>query len=139
MQIQRLLVPTYSKKQVQNSSKVDKVNTYKMTTPSDISFQARVDKGLVRFYEVNKERMPRTVRLYIEKLPDKSVISPNRAQANAFAALADTTTITSILTAYPEEELFVDLKDPEESKATRGILSVLRENKDLFWWCCSRL
>ena len=85
-----------------------------------------------RFYEVNKERMPRTVRLYIEKLPDKSVISPNRAQANAFAALAGATTITSILTAYPEEELFVDLKDPEESKATRGILSVLRENKDLF-------
>ena len=35
-----------------------------------ISFGARVDKGLDRFYLTNKDRMPHPVRRYIENLDD---------------------------------------------------------------------
>ena len=38
---------------------------------NDIAFQARVDKSLVRFYEANKGRMPKTVKNFVEKLPDE--------------------------------------------------------------------
>ena len=36
-----------------------------------INFGARVDKGLERFYDANKEHMPVTVKDYIENLDDK--------------------------------------------------------------------
>ena len=39
---------------------------------NDIAFQARVDKSLTRFFEANKGRMPKTVKNFVEKLPDQS-------------------------------------------------------------------
>lgn len=104
------------------------------TTTDAISFEARVDKGLIRFYEANIDRMPVTVKNTIENLSDKTSKTPLQAQAAAFAALAGATTIGAIKDSF-DEPLFNDLKDPSESKATRGILGVFRENKELLELC----
>ena len=123
-----------------NSANIDKHSDYNCSKQSayttspidyDITFGARVDKGLTRFYEYNVERMPKTVKAYIEKLADKTLQTPLQAQAAAFAALAGLTSIAAIKEAYPEEDLFSDLKEAGDSKATRGILGTYRENKDL--------
>ena len=103
-------------------------------TPA-INFGARVDKGLERFYEFNSHRMPQTVKTYIESLGDRSILSPLMAQRNAFARLADVTDANEIKTLFPKEDLFKNLINPEQSKATRGILGVYRENKELLDLC----
>lgn len=97
-----------------------------------ISFQARVDKGLKRFYEVNKDRMPKTLRTFVEKLPDKEMLTPLDANKLAFSALAGVTTVAGLKLAFPEEDLVQDVKDIDETKATRGILCTYRQCKDLF-------
>ncbi len=96
-----------------------------------LSFEARVDKGLERFYNVNKDRMPETVRTYIESLDDKSKQTPLEAQKNAFELLEISQSIEDIKSAYPDESLFDSLINPTESKATRGILNSVRENNEL--------
>lgn len=110
-------------------------NQYNQKAPqvtNPITFEARVDKGLSRFFSTNVDRMPNTVRTFIEKLPDKVSHTPIQAQQGAFAALAGLTSIAAIQAQFPEdEELFKDLKDPDDSKASRGILGVYRENKEL--------
>ena len=97
-----------------------------------ISFQARVDKNLKRFYEVNKDRMPRTLRNFVDQLPDKEMLTPLEANKLAFSALASITTVAGLKLAFPEEELVQEVKDIDETKATRGILSTYRQYKDLF-------
>ena len=96
-----------------------------------IAFGARVDKGLERFYEANKDHMPVTVKNYIEQLNDKTPLSPTEAQKNAFAKLETAQTIEDIKTAYPDEPLFQNLINPTESKATRGLLNSVKENDEL--------
>lgn len=98
---------------------------------SNISFEARVDKGLERFYNVNSEKMPKTVKTFIENLEDKKAFTPLRAQAAAFAALAVIGSVAEIKENFPEEELFANLIDVDSSHATRGVLGVYRENKEL--------
>ena len=96
-----------------------------------LSFGARVDKGLERFYEVNKTRMPVTVKDYIESLPDKKVLSPMEARRNAFEYLQYADTIDDIKGVYGNEKLFENLINPQDSKAKRGILYSIRENEEL--------
>lgn len=101
-----------------------------------ISFEGvRVDKGLERFFQANKDRMPATVYRFIEKLSDKSIFTPLEAQRRAFSKLLDeeVKTVADIKRIFPknEEELFDSLIEVSETKATRGILSTYRENKDL--------
>ncbi len=96
-----------------------------------LAFGARVDKGLDRFYEANKEKMPKTVRDYIENIDDKSKISPLEAQQKAYEFLEAAQTIDDIKETYPLEPLFKDLINPLESRATRGILNSVRENDEL--------
>ena len=138
MKIQRIgLNPNYYNLNSANINKHNDNNRYEQpaytTSPMyhDLAFQARVDKGLVRFYEVNADKMPKTLRAYIEKLADKTMQTPLQAVAAAFAALAGLTSVNEIKEAFPDEELFNDLKDAKDSKATRGILGTYRENKDL--------
>ena len=100
-----------------------------------VTFGARVDKGLVRFYETNAGRMPKTVKNFIEKLPNKDLITPLAAQAAAFAAIGTALSVEDIKESFPDEELFKDLSNPKESKATRGILGTYRENKELLELC----
>ena len=128
-------VPQYKKEVKQNSP----IQNFPQTNPINtfgyndylLSFGARVDKGLERFYEINKDRMPQTVKEYVENLEDKSKYSPLEAQRNAYELLENAQTIEDIKKAYPQEKLFENLIDPIESHATRGILNSIRENDEL--------
>lgn len=97
-----------------------------------LSFKARVDKGLERFFDTNKDRMPATVRRYVNSIDDKSRLSPIEAQQRAFYKLNDAESVQDIKKFFPDEELFTDLKNPSQSKATRGLLNSVKENKELF-------
>ena len=96
-----------------------------------IAFKARVDKGLNRFYETNKDRMPVTVQRYISSLDDKSRLTPIQAQQRAFSKLNDAKNVHDIKKYFEGEELFEELIEPENSKATRGILQSFKENAEL--------
>ena len=124
----------YSNLIINNENKKRENNNITNPIPS-ISFEARVDKGLERFYEVNAARMPQTVKTYIESLKDKSGLSPLMAQKLAFAKLAGASCVEEIKNLFPDEKLFKNLINPEQSKATRGILGVFRENKELLNLC----
>src|SRR5574344_579473 len=98
MQIHSLLFTnnyTYRKQQ-QNTSQMSNPisrpvndNTLLKSKFNDylLSFGARVDKGLERFYDKNKDIMPVTVKSYVENLDDKSGYTPLQAQINAFGNL----------------------------------------------------
>ena len=123
-----------TEKQYQNNKIKNEVQTINYTSVpyyNDIAFQARVDKHLPRFFEANKERMPKTVKKFIEGLKDKASMTPLQAQAEAFIALAGATTIAAIQSAFPDEDLFTTLQEANKSKATRGILGVYRQDKEL--------
>ena len=128
MQIYSIKVNPYIKKYNKNNDKEEKIFS---SNPMNVSFEARVDKGLTRFYEANLNRMPSTLKNYINKMASKTSQTPLQAQASAFAALAGIATVAEIKSEFEEEDLFKELKDPNESNATRGILGVFRENKDL--------
>lgn len=96
-----------------------------------IAFKARVDKGLERFYDTNKDRMPLTVKRYVVALEDKTRLTPLQAQNRAFSKLNEAKNVKDIKKYFESEELFSDLIEPEQSKATRGILQSLKENSEL--------
>ena len=95
-----------------------------------LAFQARVDKGLVRFYEVNENHMPQTLKTYIDSLGEK-IITPLEAQKQAFQNLNIANTIEEVKKLFPEEDLFKGLIEPNQTKATRGILQSLKENEEI--------
>lgn len=144
MKIQKIISYNFYKnnKKTEKNERFDQTNNQQetksyTTTPfyNNIAFEARVDKGLVRFYETNAERMPKTVKTYIESLVDKTSKTPLQAQASAFAGLIGLTSVLAIKEKFPEEDLFQELKEPSESKATRGILGIYRQNKELLELC----
>lgn len=108
---------------------------YDNQKPINIPFEARVDKGLTRFYEANAGRMPQTVKTYIETIADKTLQTPLNAQKNAFAGLIGLTSVAAVQETFPDENLFSELKEADESKATRGLLGIYRENKELLKVC----
>ena len=97
-----------------------------------ISFQARVDKGMKRFYEANSHRMPKTLKTFIDSLPDKELLTPLNANKAAFAGLLGISSVAMLKEAFPDEELVQDVKDVDELNSRRGILSTYRQYKDLF-------
>ena len=116
----------------------NKIQTNLITNPIEIQnqfndqlvFEARVDKGLTRFYEFNKDRMPITVKDYIESLSEKT-ISPLEAQKNAFQNLTLAKSLEDIKNLFPKENLFKNLIPATQTKATRGILQSVKENLEL--------
>lgn len=135
MRIQRITnLPRYSYN-FNNRKNEESPQQTTITNPLNIAFEARVDKGLTRFYEANAERMPKTVKSYIQNLADKTSITPLTAQKNAFIGLLGVTSIAGAQAAFPDEELFSELKETNETKATRGILGIYRENKELLALC----
>lgn len=96
-----------------------------------LSFGARVDKGLERFYDANKDRMPVPVRRYVENLSDKTQLTPLEAQKRAFSSLNDAITVEDIKKSFSNEHLFDKLIEPSESKARRGIIASFKENEEL--------
>jgi len=97
-----------------------------------ISFGARVDKGLNRFFNVNKDRMPLTVYNFVESLPDREVYTPLEAQQEAYSNLYDAESVADIKNDYKNEPLFQDLKEVSEVKTTRGILKSMQEMGELY-------
>ncbi len=97
-----------------------------------LSFEGRVDKGLKRFYDCNKEVMPSTVKNYIETLSEneKETTQPIDAQKNAFEYLEICETPEDIKSLYPDEELFTDIKSMNETKAKRGLLYEIKLMED---------
>ena len=107
---------------------------------NDIAFLGiRVDKGLGRFFQKNKDLMPATLRKFISALSEaeKTLLSPLEAQRKAFKELEQAKTTADIKRLFtdPDEKLFQNLIDPEETKAKRGILSTYRENRQLIELC----
>lgn len=101
-----------------------------------MSFGAiRVDKGLKRFYAVNKDRMPETVKRFVARLKPEEDLTPLEVHARAFADLDLATTVDDVKRLFPEELKFQGLINPEDSKARRGILGVFGKNKELFELC----
>ena len=98
-----------------------------------LSFEAkaRVDKGLQRFYEANQNRMPVTLEKYISGLKDKNTKSPMEALKEAFEFLNLAETIQEIKEVFPFEPLFSKLKNPSDSKASIGILRLIKEDAEL--------
>lgn len=96
-----------------------------------LTFTSRVDKGLERFYDANRDRMPIPVKRYVNALDDKSCLTPLEAQRRAFIALEDAETIEDIKKAFRGDELFDNLKRVDEIKATRGILALIKEDAEL--------
>ena len=99
-----------------------------------ISFGERVDKGLNRFYNENKGRMPKAVRALVEPMQNRGVITPLEAQYYAYQKLEDVETVEGIKEAYPKEvePLFADLKEVSQSNATRGIIHSINEMSDIY-------
>ena len=95
-------------------------------------FTSRVDKSLERFYNVNKDRMPLTVKEYIENLNSKDDITPMEAQREAFKYLELADTVENVKDTYPNEPMFKNLKNPEDTKATKGILYTMRSYKPIY-------
>ena len=96
-----------------------------------LSFGAQVDKGLERFYETNKDRMPITVYRYVSSIEDKSRLTPLEAQQRAFSKLNDAKTIQDIKQYFSDEKLFKNLTEASKTKAKRGILQTAKENEEL--------
>lgn len=99
------------------------------TTPI---FEARVDKGMVRFYDFNSKRMPTTMKLYLDSLQDKFSLTPIQAQKNAYVKLLEAKSIEDVQNLFPEEELFIYLEKAKNTDATIGLLGIYREFKDLY-------
>lgn len=109
------------------------LQSYPLNYYSDnLAFMARVDKGLGRFYDVNKDIMPKTVKNYIENIPagDRKNITPIMAQYNAFEELILAENTDEVRVLYPDEPLFENLKSIDESRATQGLLYEIRMMKD---------
>lgn len=91
----------------------------------------RVDKGLQRFYEVNQHRMPITLKEFITKLGFNTQKSPIKAMQEAFEFLNISETINDIKSVFSNEPLFANLKNPADTKASIGILRLIKEDTEL--------
>ena len=87
---------------------ISKISVTNNFVDSNINFSAkqRVSKNLERFFDFNKERMPVTVRKFIEKDLVEFNITPLQAQRQAYRALYMTDTIDEIKIQFPQEPLF---------------------------------
>ena len=135
MQINKIYV--YSPYSAYNASgknyqpKNKKQNVSCETNCYNIPF-ARVDKGMSRFYEVNKHRLPTTVKDFLNTVQDKLAFSPLEAHKRAYEKLNTATTIDEIQKIFPNEELFIYLNDMSNTQATNGLLGIYREFKELY-------
>ncbi len=121
-----------TKAEIKQSSKEYSYDLLYNQFNDQLAFEARVDKGLQRFYEYNKTRMPITVKEYIEGLNNFN-ISPLTAQRDAFQKLSEAKTVFDIKQFFPKEcmGLFKNLIPANQTMAKRGILQSIKENEEL--------
>ena len=109
----------------------------KQTNPN-INFMATppVPKTLERFASVWHDILPVTLRDFFDNIKNKSKYSPLQALGAAFIGLLSAKNVQEVKEAFPQEcdenGLFNELKDYRDTKATSGILSVYRENKESY-------
>ncbi len=108
-----------------NTYTINQNNTNFLGTP-------RVDKGMTRFYEFNLSRFPQTVIDFLNSVADKFKFTPLEAQKSAFFALNQAKNIKEVQNLFPNENLFKDLKNIQDTKAAIGLLAIYREFKDLY-------
>ncbi|MBQ8476604.1 hypothetical protein IJ531_06035, partial [bacterium] len=99
-----------------------------------LMFTARVDKGLERFYAQNQDKMPQTLKSYINSLSSMN-IAPIDAQFSAFEGLVIADDIEDVKDYYPDEPLFKNLRSIDDNKATRGFLYDVRVMRDVLDEC----
>ena len=130
-----------SKNLYDKKNKINKKSDYNMQpqfkyVSYNPSFMAtmRVDKGMERFYEFNKNRIPTTVQMYLGTVIDKFSITPLEAQKEAFKKLKIAKTVEEVQSEdfFPEEELFIYLKKIADTDARKGLLGIYREFKDIY-------
>ena len=97
-----------------------------------VSFGARVDKGLNRFFDANAEVMPKTVSDYIKTLADDAPLSPIEAHREAFSMLDLAGSVEEIKDVFPDEPLFQNLISTSESKARVGLIHDINVMRDVF-------
>ena len=110
-------------------------NNKKITNPinSNINFKAVVDKGMIRFYDANASRLPLTLKNHLATITDLSTITPLQAQADAFKKLKEAASLKQIKEElFPDEPLFANLKNIEDTKATNGILNIYRSMREIY-------
>lgn len=118
-----------------NSQAIQKQNQQTNPIKYNVNFlsSVRVDKSMARFYEFNFGRFPDTVMNFLNTLADKFQYSPIETQKRAFIRLNEANNIQDIKERlFPQEKLFENLKDINETNATNGILGIYREFKDLY-------
>ena len=99
------------------------------------SFTAtRVDKTMERFYEINKNRMPATVKRFLDNVSNKLDYTPLQAQQEAFSDLTKAKTVDDVKHIFPKEKepLFANLKVLSATAATLGLLGLYREFRDVY-------
>lgn len=119
----------YNLKNWYTPNKTEKKPAKPITNPT---FEARVDKGMIRFYEFNSKRMPTTMKTYLDSLQDKFSLTPIQAQRNAYIKLQEAKSVDDVQKLFPEEELFIYLEKAKNTSATNGLLGIYREFKDLY-------
>ncbi len=87
-----------------------------------LMFTSKVDKGLERFYEFNKERMPLTLKNYIDLLDSKDGVEPIDALVNAFEGLIIADNIKDVKDYFEDEPLFQNLVPIEKTRPSKGLL-----------------
>ena len=95
------------------------------------NFEARVDKSFTRFYEVNEKRMPVTLKNYIAGITDFTLITPISAMKKAFEYLELARNVKDIKEIFPDEPLFKNLIEPQESKTGNGIIGLIKQDEEI--------
>ncbi len=120
---------SYFNKNVQSTPRMASINSY----PKNyfLSFGAR-GMNLEKFYNVNRDRMPDTVKDYIENLSSFDLKTPLEAHITAFSLLADSNiqTVDDVKSLFFDEPLFADLKSIDDTRATTGLLYEARIMRD---------
>ena len=97
-----------------------------------INFKARLNRTPENFYaqKFNQENMPDTVKNYLnEDFETRQHMPPAQLQREAFKYIKIADTVDEVKEMYPDEPLFKDLKPFEKTRATSGILLLLRWDK----------
>lgn len=97
-----------------------------------INFKARLNRTPENFYaqKFNQENMPDTVKNYLnEDFETRQHMPPAQLQREAFQYIKIADTVDEVKEMYPDEPLFKDLKPFEKTRATSGILLLLRWDK----------
>ena len=117
---------------------INNIREQKKQTNHNINFMGTppVPKTLERFASKWHDILPVTLRDFFDNIKDKSKTSPLQALSAAFAGLFFAKSIKDVQNAFPQEcdenGLFNELKDYRDTKATTGILSIYRENKESY-------